>query len=313
MNTLRTLTVVLLAVICRTALAGPDSLIAYYPLTATPNDTTGHLGPMQLTNAPFREGSLYCNGVYFGDSACWATTPLLPPSIFQAFTVSVKFKVDSLPFNNVWDEAPVLMGGVACRWMGGMVRSDSTVAIRYNNSYTQPSSLHYSLHTWHEMMFSYDTSRALGCLYLDSTFACSVVFAMDHGSVYDATFGVNDCSRGTTFRGSLKDLKIFSVILNPTSVGDNPNGTPETFQLLQNYPNPFNPTTVISYRLPIVSNVRLVVYDLLGREVSVLVNERKSSGSHEVKFDGSGLASGIYFYRFQAGDFLQTKRLVVLK
>jgi hypothetical protein len=98
-------------------------------------------------------------------------------------------------------------------------------------------------------------------------------------------------------------------------------GIPEKFQLLQNYPNPFNPTTVISYQLPVVSEVKLVVYDMLGREIAVLVNERKVPGRYEAKFDASGLASGIYFYRLQArqtdggqaGNFVQTRKLVLLK
>jgi N-acetylneuraminic acid mutarotase len=88
---------------------------------------------------------------------------------------------------------------------------------------------------------------------------------------------------------------------------------PKHFVLEQNFPNPFNPTTVVSYQLPVASDVRLAVHDMLGREVSVLVNERKDAGVHEVKFDGSNLASGVYFYRLQAGDFVSTKRMLVLK
>ena len=82
---------------------------------------------------------------------------------------------------------------------------------------------------------------------------------------------------------------------------------------LWNYPNPFNPSTTIKYELPKNSEVRLSVYDMLGREVSVLVNERSDAGVHEVKFDGSTLATGVYFYRLQAGDFVQSKKLVLLK
>ena len=85
------------------------------------------------------------------------------------------------------------------------------------------------------------------------------------------------------------------------------------FSLGQNYPNPFNPTTVISYQLPAASDVRLVVYDVLGREVAVLVNERKTPGSYEVKFDGSGLTSGVYLYRLTAGSFVQTRKLLLLR
>lgn len=81
----------------------------------------------------------------------------------------------------------------------------------------------------------------------------------------------------------------------------------------QNYPNPFNPSTTIKYELPRSSEVKLSVFDMLGREVSVLVNERRDAGVHEVKFDGSNLASGVYFYRLQAGDFVQSRKLVLLK
>ena len=89
--------------------------------------------------------------------------------------------------------------------------------------------------------------------------------------------------------------------------------TPTVFRLEQNYPNPFNPSTTIKYELPRASQVSLMVYDILGREVSVLVNERREAGVHEVKFDGSNLASGVYFYRLQAGSFVQTRKLLLLR
>jgi photosystem II stability/assembly factor-like uncharacterized protein len=102
--------------------------------------------------------------------------------------------------------------------------------------------------------------------------------------------------------------------LLPTSVwearGDRSAGG--TF-LFSNYPNPFNPGTTIKFELRKPSDVRLSVFDMLGREVSVLVNERREAGVHEVRFDASKLASGVYFYRLHAGDFTQTKRLLRLK
>ena len=85
------------------------------------------------------------------------------------------------------------------------------------------------------------------------------------------------------------------------------------YLLYQNYPNPFNPTTVVSYQLPAVSDVRLVVYDLLGREVAVLVHERKAPGRYEAKFDATGLATGVYLCRLTAGSFVQTRKIVVVK
>jgi N-acetylneuraminic acid mutarotase len=88
---------------------------------------------------------------------------------------------------------------------------------------------------------------------------------------------------------------------------------PRNVVLEQNYPNPFNPTTVIRYQLPAAAQVTLTVYDLLGREVTTLVNERMCAGTHEATFDGSGLSSGVYICRLSAGDVVQSRRLLLLK
>lgn len=88
---------------------------------------------------------------------------------------------------------------------------------------------------------------------------------------------------------------------------------PGNFELAQNYPNPFNPSTVISYQLPVSSEVRLEVYDMLGRRVAELVNGQIEAGRYTVNFDASGLSSGIYLYRLQAGSQIMTKKLTVVK
>lgn len=90
---------------------------------------------------------------------------------------------------------------------------------------------------------------------------------------------------------------------------------PDHFELSQNYPNPFNPTTTIRFSIPVgtYGHTSLRVYDVLGREVRTLVNENLQAGSYETTFDGSGLASGVYFYRLQAGEFVSTKKLLLLK
>ncbi|RMG61626.1 MAG: T9SS C-terminal target domain-containing protein, partial [Calditrichaeota bacterium] len=88
---------------------------------------------------------------------------------------------------------------------------------------------------------------------------------------------------------------------------------PTRFELGQNYPNPFNPTTTIPYALPQASPVRLVLYDALGRQVAVLVDGHQAAGRHQVRLDASQLAAGIYFYRLQAGPFVQMKKLVLIK
>lgn len=89
--------------------------------------------------------------------------------------------------------------------------------------------------------------------------------------------------------------------------------SPEQFELMQNYPNPFNPSTNISFRIPSSGEVSLRVYNLLGQEVATLVNGRMNSGMHSVKFDASKLASGVYIYRIEAGNFSQTKKMMLIK
>ncbi len=85
------------------------------------------------------------------------------------------------------------------------------------------------------------------------------------------------------------------------------------FTLNQNYPNPFNSTTIISYTIPKAGHVSLKIFDVLGREVETLVNENQNVGRYEVNFDGSRLASGVYFYRLVAGNRFITKKMLLIK
>ena len=98
----------------------------------------------------------------------------------------------------------------------------------------------------------------------------------------------------------------------PTFV-QNPFSHPESFVLKQNFPNPFNPTTVIGYQLPVQSIVTLKIFDILGREVKTLINDRQSAGIHSVTFNANNLPSGVYFYRLHAGSYSATKKLIILK
>jgi hypothetical protein len=85
------------------------------------------------------------------------------------------------------------------------------------------------------------------------------------------------------------------------------------FELAQNYPNPFNPTTTIRYQIPTAETVSLKVYDVLGKEVATLVSGRQEAGSYAVEFNAAGLSSGVYFYRLQAGGFVETKKMMLVK
>jgi len=97
-----------------------------------------------------------------------------------------------------------------------------------------------------------------------------------------------------------------------TAVADE-GASPVAVSLLQNYPNPFNPSTTIRYGLPDRSQVTLAVFNTLGQQVAVLQSGEQEAGYHEVKFDGSGLSSGVYFYRLRAGEFVESKQFLLLR
>lgn len=101
-----------------------------------------------------------------------------------------------------------------------------------------------------------------------------------------------------------------------TFIKDN-SGMPQDYVLYQNYPNPFNPSTTIRYQLPMNRFVKLEIYDVLGREISQLVNEEQSEGSYSINFNAASLASGIYFYRLTIsnplGEFVKSKSMLLIK
>jgi hypothetical protein len=112
-------------------------------------------------------------------------------------------------------------------------------------------------------------------------------------------------TRGGVWRRPLSDM-ITSVERLSTDL-------PTHFSLEQNYPNPFNPATTITFALPVKSFVSLKLFDALGREVETLLEEELSAGTYSKQWDASGSPSGVYFYRLQAGSFVETKKLILLR
>ncbi len=103
------------------------------------------------------------------------------------------------------------------------------------------------------------------------------------------------------------------LIGNMVGINNHNNKVPEKFSLSQNYPNPFNPSTIINYQLPMNNYVKLTIFDALGREVSVLVNENQSAGSYSVEWDGTNYSSGLYFYKLECEGFTDVKKMVLIK
>jgi len=129
------------------------------------------------------------------------------------------------------------------------------------------------------------------------------VIAKDKGLIQETTFS--------------PDTGFYQCVWDYETNIDYENESARKFSLSQNYPNPFNPSTTISYQLPKTGNVTIKVFDILGREIATLVNEEKPAGNYDVEFKSSTgslqLASGIYYYQLKAGDYLETKKMILMK
>jgi len=209
----------------------------------------------------------------------------------------------------------------ACFWTQSMVLVTTDVTGVY--AYTRPSPGLNGV-----VVANLDAAAHTVNVTLNAATSPSAVLGVSDGKPYWATdLYNNDSTKSITFTGGSATLTmnlpaygsavwvidtVQHTLQLPSLTGVAPtkgSGIPESYGLSQNYPNPFNPTTAISYQVSAASNVKLVVYDVLGREVAVLVNERKAPGRYEVSFDASGLGTGVYFCRMTS-DGMQGRALV---
>jgi photosystem II stability/assembly factor-like uncharacterized protein len=143
---------------------------------------------------------------------------------------------------------------------------------------------------------------------LDTGNSWNVMNVPDTISLYDITFtdpyhGYAVGNRGGVYRYNTNTIGIIN----------NHNGVPESDLLYQNYPNPFNPLTTIEYFISRPSAIKIIIYDITGREVKIIYDGLQGSGTHKIKFDSSELSSGVYFYKLEAGDFTESKKMVIIK
>lgn len=145
---------------------------------------------------------------------------------------------------------------------------------------------------------------------------------LDSSGISDTTFTASNLDYNTSYYWRVKSVyqsyesdwsQPYSFGTGTTTAIGKGNDLPDTYSLDQNYPNPFNPTTVIKYALPEASRVHLAVYNILGRKVAVLANEKQSAGYHTIQFNATRLSSGFYFYRIKAGDFVKTRKMLLIK
>ncbi len=138
-----------------------------------------------------------------------------------------------------------------------------------------------------------------------------IYWSVAYTQVYQVS---NDQSMWVKGKFFLCDLTTGAILLTQTmtDVKSDPR-IPEQFSLFQNFPNPFNPTTTIKFTIPSSNFTSLKIFDLLGKEVAVLVNENKEAGEFTIPFNATRLPSGIYFYQLQSGNFVETKKMLLLK
>lgn len=182
----------------------------------------------------------------------------------------------------------------APKYYGGRVRVNFSLGIPFNEIQNLRDSINASV-------ISSDTLYGLGTITEKWQIENYTVDSLANIYSSDPRFNYFQVSRPLQFN---------NVIVTSTSSYDH---YITDYILFQNYPNPFNPNTTIEYFVPNMSFVTLKIFDVLGNELYEVVNEEKMAGKYEIKFNAESLSSGVYFYTLQAGDFLETKKLILLK
>jgi len=181
-------------------------LIAHYPLSNSPNDTTGNNGPMTLTNTPFQEGGIYCNGQYLSDpDPCNAVTPNIEALDFNAFAMSAMFKINGIPDTR----RPVIICGRAYRWLHTYTTLDSLVGLGKSDfDLSTPSDVKCPMGVWNKLTVTHNRMENKQRLYLNDVCIDSATFDLDHHN--DRIFSITHGGIGRVFKGLLKDLKIYT-------------------------------------------------------------------------------------------------------
>ena len=205
-------------------------------------------------------------------------------------------------------------GGAAGTWVHGNIGSSYTTRFTWVSCDTNGTS-GYCTFIWGDVD-SLNVRRSTcswgpGTYYYDRASNNLTGTAFPVCAVYNNSSGNHRRSVFAYWRSGPQDIYVNAENL-PTGI-TNTNGIANTYSLSQNYPNPFNPTTSINFSIPKDGLVKIVVYDMLGKEVATLVNSEQTAGNYEVTFDASKLTSGVYFYKITSGDFTDVKKMLLVK
>lgn len=302
-----------------------SELVAYFPFNGNANDESGngnHGTVMGATLTEDRSGNL--NSAYYFDGIDdyidIGNDSTLKMS--DAVTISVWVKLDYFPLsgwhNIISDHSPSYNNGKIFRFQDNgieiLLDAEGSPEARYNLPDTIAG-------IWQHLAATYDGNSVkmfVNGILVDSTERIGTI------AINPNPLLIGKSGFGEYFPGVIDDIIIYNVGLsnsqvadlyqgNLVSVSNTTNESPKKFKLNQNYPNPFNPTTTISFELKTSSFVALSVYDLTGKKVSDLVNEKMTAGVHSVVFNALDLSSGIYIYELKANNFRQTNKMLLLR
>jgi len=306
-----------------TSFAQTNNLIAYYPFNGNADDESGNGNHGAVMGAVLTEDRFgNPNSAYGFDGVDdHIAYPTLLGSSPTALTTAAWFKAMQTD-----DEGKILYHGDNGEFQLISIGDTAVGAVHLPSNWyfmyatTMPNNWHFLVGVWKQGE-SY-------LLYLDGNLVDSISVPneplLDVGPTYQPSIGSYNRTVGTYFWGYIDDIRIYDRALTvneidslfnegTTSVQQIDAGVPNEFSLNQNYPNPFNPSTKIEFSIPQTSLVTLELFNALGESVGLLVSQELTTGTYNYSWSAEYLPSGVYFYQLKAGEFIQTKKMILMK
>jgi hypothetical protein len=308
----------------------PGKLLAYYPFNGNANDLSGNEHNGTVYGAILTQDRLgNPNSAYLFDGVNdYIRIPNHDSlNVQQAISINFWMRIDQLYTREAF---PISHGSWENRWKVSIIPEHKlrwtikTTSSVNNGIIDLDTETILQANTWYNVTVYYDGSDFE--VYLDGQLDNFGQWSgLIRTTTYDLTIGqMLPNNSNYNFKGALDDIRIFNYGLSVQEIEDLASGASgisdgsdipvvREFGLNQNYPNPFNSATTVQFVLPRASDVILEIFDVTGRKVITLINEKLSAGSHKINWNAAELASGIYYYRLQTGDFVKTRKMLLIR